>query len=248
MAVVHLDPWNDIVGVGWRTGTVTHVAFEMRMFDGQIEDEYYEYPLTIGGVEGTAGTSASSHAQRLFLQTLTYKQLLVRDTPSGTVKTWSEASASALQFTGLDGFRALRHSQSWAECQVHGHCAGTMPSGFGTQRMFGLDAQQTGDTTIKVPGRADNFSSATSTAMVFWSFVMTSCVPGQVDPNTVINLSSIERVEVAANALAGLGITYNTRPCTIVGLWTPSLLLTPNSGVTAVEVPKRVWVLAEIST
>ena len=243
MAKIHLDPWTDIVNVGWPSGTITHVAFEVRMFDGQIGSLTYDYPLTIGDIEGEGTTSLAMHSQRVFLQINSYKQLRVND----GVKTWSDASAAAMEFTGFDGFLSVLHSKEFAECEHWVYINGGLPTGGGNQAMFGFDSQRTGDTDINVPGQSDNFSSATTTGVAFWTHPITSCTPTVVDPGTTLNLSAIERVEIAANALVGVSVRYRDKPCTIAGLWTPSVLLSPAPGITSVEVPKRLWVLAEIN-
>jgi hypothetical protein len=235
-AKIHLDPWTDIVGVGW--GKITHVAFEVRVGDGGWTQTSYDYPSGIGFFT----TSISTGAQKVVLQTTRY--ILRR---SGTTKTWTAASPAVVAVSGFPDTGGVKTiSNSWGECSywepIPG--AGGPPAFISGGRMLGFDSRRAGGVDIPVPAGGGNFDSGLDSRLVYWTNPLTACTGG-VNATTT-NLSAIEEVVIGASVLGGVSVTYKGLPCTIAGTWTPANALTPNVAITAVEVPKRLVILASI--
>jgi hypothetical protein len=245
-AKIHLDPWTDIVNVGWPQ-TYTHVAFDLQLFDGQITGTTNDYPsLDPGDPPGSFfTTSVATAGHRVNIQGR------YRMRTSGTTQIWSGAQSSDLVISGFpdDGNTSKAFSATYTECDHWSPINGTLgpPTFTGNQAMFGFDSYRVGDSTITSPiTSTETFETSTAAALVFHTHPLTACVP--TSPSTVLDDTTTERVEVNSNVLTGVSLTYRSTPCTIIGLWTPLLGLTPNVSISPVQVPKRLFVLASIDS
>jgi hypothetical protein len=246
MAVVHLDPWTDIVGVSWPQ-TYTHVAFEVAVADADFTGESYDYPApSPPNPPGSIYSTSVKNASQLVSIIGRYRMRTV-----GATQTWSAASASDLAIAGytLESNTAQRFTKNFSECTNWTPIFGNRgsPSFTGNQLMLGFDSKRTQDSLIPVPIAAnEKFETFTTAALVYHSHPLTACVAGS--DSTTLDTNTLERVEVAANVIGGLTITYKGTNCTVAGLWTPLLGLTPNVAIAAVQIPKRLFVLATIDS
>jgi hypothetical protein len=245
MAVVHLDPWTDIVGVNWPQ-TYTHVAFEVQVRDSQLTGTTYDYPAA--SPPNPPGSFFSTS-----IQSLTHKVEIVgryrMRTTAAMAQVWSAATEADFAISGytLDGNTAQQFTKNWSECEHWSLEIGNRgpPSFTQPQIMAGFDSHRTQDSTISVPiATGEKFETFTTAALAYYTYPLTACVP--TAPSTTLDTNSLERVEIAANVIGGLALTYKGTNCTVVGLWTPSLGLSPNVAIPLVQTPKRLFVLASI--
>jgi hypothetical protein len=241
MAAVHLDPWTDIVNVNWPR-TYTHVAFELYLQDADITGSSHDYPALPSGFYTTSHAEAS-------------QKVRIRDRyrmrTSGATQSWSAASTSDLVISGytLDSNTSERFTKTYAECTVWSPIFGNRgaPSFTETQYMLGFDGHRAQDSLISVPvATGEKFETFTTAALAYHTHPLTACSVGL--PDTTLNENTLERIEVAANVIGGLSVSYRGTACTIIGLWTPLLGLTPNVAIAAVQIPKRLFVLASINS
>lgn len=244
MTVTHLDPWTDIVSVHWPT-TYTHVAFDLVLSDSHIGGTTYDYPSTNPGDPPGSffTTSVATVSQKATIQGR------YRMRTAGTTQTWSGASSSDLVITGYPDFSSTQKTftGSYAECAHWSPINGTIgpPTFTNNQAMLGFDSQRLQDTLISVPiATGEKFQGTTTAALVFHTYPLSACVA--TTPATTLNTATTERVEISADVLSGVSLTYKGGACTIIGLWTPLLGLTPSPSIPLVQTPKRLFVLASI--
>jgi hypothetical protein len=247
VAVIHLDPWTDIVNVNWPQ-TYTHVAFSISVGDSDYTVESYDYPAASPPADPGAifSTSVKNTSQKVAIGSL------YRMRTSGVTQVWSIASASDLVVSGytLDGNTAQRFTKNFSECEHWVPIFGNRgpPTFVNNQLMLGFDGHRAQDSLITVPtAGSEKFETFTTAAMVYYSHPLTACVP-TTENTTALDDNSVERVEIAANVIGGLSITYKGTACTVAGLWTPSLGLSPNVAIALSQVPKRMIVLATIDS
>ena len=246
MAVIHLDPWTDIVNVNWPQ-TYTHVAFELQVRDSQITGTTYDYPAA--SPPNPPGSFFSTSIQSITHKVEIFSRYRMRT--SGTTQIWSSASDTDLVITGytLVGNTTQAFTKNWSECEHWSLEIGTRgpPTFVSPQIMVGFDGHRAQDSTISVPvAGGEKFETFTTAALAYHTYPLITCTP--TAPSTTYNLDALERVEIAANVIGGLTLAYKGTPCTIIGLWTPNYGLTPNVAIPAVQMPKQLFVLASINS
>jgi hypothetical protein len=96
VAVIHLDPWTDIVNVHWRSHVVTHVAFEVNAFAGgsALEPDAQYQDIHVGSPPDT-----DSIARQRYDAVLTVSRWERR--LEGAVSTWHAATSATVVVSGF---------------------------------------------------------------------------------------------------------------------------------------------------
>lgn len=247
MAVVHLDPWTDIVNVNWPSAA-THVAFLIDAFVSGSAPDNSSY-LTFGVSDGIP-----------YLQYLQFDAILTTSRwvrkPVGESHQWFVSSSADVAVSGFSQTSTIviggstviynsvkQFSDVWGVHKKYAPDGGPLyPSATGSEVLAGFSpCRPDGGTTITVPvNTGENFSSLTSVGMRFFSWPWT----GATFDTTALE----ETFLTASGVLSGVGVTYKGVSCSIVGTWTPLRQATSWTALAAgpKDVPIKLCVLASI--
>lgn len=223
MPVYHLDPWQDIVNVNW-SGTVTHVAFTIGCFSSTAPEYLTLFDPTAcfadetpsGDGMGNLSITATMDSLKIDV-TLTGFYYARRKTAPSTYS-WHASDSSKV---GIANFRTVEGSlpakraftksyANWAQAAVVGNLYSFIP-------------YQAADSGISTPA-GGVFETASSVGLRFRA-------PSIIgEPGCVYDELAMtgERIVVAddatlgtflheADVLQGVTVTYEGRPCTVIG-------------------------------
>jgi hypothetical protein len=221
MAVIHLDPWTDIVNVNWG-GTITHVAFSIGCFSSTASEYLSLFDPTAcfadEAASGSGNLSISATMQSLKIDVTLSGFYYVRRKTAPSTYTWHGSSSDKV---GVANFRTVEGSlpakrefskfyENWAQAAVVGD-------------LYSFRPYQAGDSGISTP-TGGTFETTSNVGLRFRAPTI-SGTPGCVYDELA---GTGERVVAAddvslgtfaheADVLQNVAVTYEGRPCTIIG-------------------------------
>jgi hypothetical protein len=235
MAKIHLDPWTDIVGVGW--GSITHVAFGLNLdiAGGLGTWETYngfEDPCSPNDPSGGAGFPY----QAFFRQTYQRAEAVINSgafykrKKVGSTYTWQASSSSEIALAGYNMVPGAspgrrRFEKTWADWVTPG-INEVAPTG----RAIGFTPKRGGSSGIPVPTDSAEFFDSSDNGGVQYYLPSVStryCFVDAFDPDGIgyyqwgVDYLTTSLESMTGDLIGGTAITFRGRPCTIVGAWTP---------------------------